>query len=44
MEDYVGAIRKKIGHDRLIFNCAGCIIFDERGRLLLQKRTDCEMW
>lgn len=44
MEDYVGAIRKKIGHDMLIMNCAGCIIFDEQGRLLLQKRTDCEMW
>lgn len=44
MDDYIKRIRKKIGHDSLILNYAGCIIFDEQGRILLQKRADCEMW
>lgn len=44
MEEYIKKIRKKIGHDSLILNYAGCIIFDEQNRLLLQKRSDCEKW
>ena len=37
-------LRDKVGHDELILNYAGCIIFDDKNRLLLQKRTDCEKW
>lgn len=44
MEEYIKKIRKKFGHDELILNYAGCIIFDEDDRLLLQKRSDCEQW
>ena len=44
MEDYIKKLRRKVGHDELILNYAGCIIFDEQGRLLLQKRTDCGEW
>ncbi len=44
MEDYIKRVRKKFGHDELILNYAGCIIFDEQGRLLLQKRSDCNKW
>lgn len=44
MEDYIKKIRKKVGHERIILNYAGCIIFDERKRLLLQKRSDCNEW
>ena len=44
MEDYIKKVRRKLGHDALILNYAGCIIFDEHGRLLLQKRSDCEKW
>lgn len=44
MEDYIKKVRRKLGHDALILNYAGCIIFDEQGRLLLQKRSDCEKW
>ncbi|MCM1285929.1 MAG: NUDIX domain-containing protein [Acetobacter sp.] len=44
MEDYIKKVRKKIGHEELILNYAGCIIFDEQGRLLLQKRSDCNQW
>lgn len=28
----------------MILNYAGCIVFDEQNRLLLQKRSDCEKW
>lgn len=44
MKDYIKKIRRKVGHDELILNYAGCIIFDEHNRLLLQKRTDCGKW
>lgn len=44
MDDYIRKVRKKFGHDALILNYAGCIIFDENNRLLLQKRADCEKW
>lgn len=44
MDDYIKKLRKNLGHDRLILNYAGCIIFDEQNRLLLQKRSDCEQW
>jgi len=37
---YVGALRRKVGHDPLIMACAGCAVFDGAGRLLLQQRTD----
>ncbi len=33
MEDYIKKVRKKFGHDELILNYAGCIIFDNK--------TDC---
>lgn len=44
MDNYIKKVRKKFGHDELILNYAGCIIFDEKGRLLLQKRADCNKW
>lgn len=44
MEDYVKRVRKKVGHDAIILNYAGCIIADMDNRLLLQKRSDCEEW
>ena len=44
MDNYIKKIRKKFGHDALILNYAGCIIFDEQNRLLLQRRSDCDKW
>lgn len=44
MDSYIKKVRKNVGHDELILNYAGCIIFDDRNRLLLQKRFDCEKW
>ncbi len=44
MDNYIKKVRRKVGHDELILNYAGCIIYDEQGRLLLQRRTDCGEW
>lgn len=44
MDNYIKWLRKKVGHNTLILNFAGCIIFDDEGRLLLQKRSDCSKW
>ncbi|MDE6660074.1 MAG: NUDIX hydrolase [Eubacterium sp.] len=44
MDNYIKWIREKVGHDMVILNCAGCIIFDDAGRILLQKRDDCNKW
>jgi len=37
---YVETLRRKIGHDPIIMACAGCAVFDDSGRLLLQQRGD----
>ena len=44
MDSYIKNLRNKVGHDELILNYAGCIILDDKNRLLLQKRSDCEKW
>lgn len=44
MEEYIKRVRRKVGHDALILNYAGCIVFDDKNRLLLQKRADCGKW
>lgn len=44
MEEYIKKVRKKFGHDRLILNYAGCILLDDKNRLILQKRADCGKW
>jgi 8-oxo-dGTP pyrophosphatase MutT (NUDIX family) len=37
---YVEGLRRKIGHDPIIMMCAGCAVFDDEERLLLQQRGD----
>ena len=44
MEDYIKGLRKKVGHDKVILNYAGCVFFNEGGKLVLQKRSDCNEW
>lgn len=42
--DYVKYIREKAGHSEIILNYAGCIVLNEAGEILLQKRRDCGGW
>jgi len=42
MPDYVQRIREKVGHDYIFLNVAGIVVFDDRGRVLLQKRSETE--
>ena len=41
--DYIKSIRPKLGHDKIILNCAGALIVKD-GRLLLQRRSDNGLW
>ncbi len=44
MSGYIQELRKKVGHQTLI-QCAGSIIVEnEKGQILLGKRTDNHMW
>lgn len=40
---YINQIRKKIGHDLLIYLGAGVIVYDD-GKILLQERKDNSKW
>lgn len=44
MDGYIKKLREKMGHEELILNYAGCVIYDENNNILLQKRTDCDKW
>lgn len=45
MNDYIKWIRSKVGHDTIILNFSGAIITNEKGQILLQKRSDKEeLW
>ena len=40
-QNYIGWLRSKVGHEKVILVFAGGCLFDGRGRVLLQKRGDC---
>jgi len=42
MSDYIKWIRSKVGTERIILNFAGACITNEKGELLLQKRSNTE--
>jgi 8-oxo-dGTP pyrophosphatase MutT (NUDIX family) len=42
MVDYIKWIRGKVGHDTIILNFSGAIITNDKGEVLLQKRSDKE--
>jgi mutator protein MutT len=45
MPDYVQWIREEVGHDPIFLNVAGIVVFDDQGRVLLQKRSKTEeLW
>ena len=41
--DYIQSIRPKLGHQRIILNCAGAVV-EQEGRILLQRRSDNGGW
>lgn len=44
MANYIRWLRSKVGHEKVILAFAGGCLFDECGRVLLQKRGDSCMW
>lgn len=43
-KDYIKWIRSKIGKDKIILTFAGGCIFNDKGEVLLQKRSDFDAW
>ena len=44
VKDYIKWIRSKVGQEKVILVFTGGCVFDERGRVLLQKRGDSGNW
>ena len=44
MANYINWIRSKVGHEKVILVFAGGCLFDEDGKVLLQKRGDSGKW
>ncbi len=42
--DYIKEIRSMVGHKPIILCGVGCLIFNEKGEVLLQKRADDGKW
>ncbi len=42
--DYIKWIRSKVGHEKLILNYATIVVTNSKGEILLQKRSDNNMW
>ena len=41
---YISDLRDKLGHVPIIMASAGVLIFNEKGQLLLQRRSDNHLW
>ena len=42
--NYIKWLRSKVGHEKIILLFAGGCIFNDKGEVLLQKRTDSNKW
>ncbi len=42
--DYIKWIRSKVGHEKIILNYATIVVTNSKGEILLQKRSDNNMW
>lgn len=42
--EYIKEMRKLIGHAPLMLCACGCLIFNEKGQVLLQRRSDDNLW
>ena len=43
-KDYIRWIRSKVGHEKIILAFAGGCIFNDQGKVLLQRRGDSHKW
>ena len=43
-KDYIRWIRSKVGHEKIILVFAGGCIFNQEGKVLLQRRGDSQLW
>ena len=43
-KNYIKWLRSKVGHDEIHLNFSVAIIFNQKGEILLQKRTDKNKW
>ncbi len=41
---YIMELRKNIGHKPIIICSCGCLIFNEKNQVLLQRRSDDKLW
>ena len=41
--DYIKSIRPRLGHQKILLNCAGAVI-EQDGKILLQRRSDNGGW
>ena len=41
--DYIKSIRPRLGHQKILLNCAGAVI-ERDGKILLQRRSDNGLW
>lgn len=42
--EYIKKIRQYIGHEPIMMCACGCLIFNEKGQVLLQRRSDDGLW
>ncbi len=42
--EYIKVIRKAVGHAPIMICACGCLIFNEKGQVLLQRRSDDGLW
>ena len=43
-KDYIKWLRSRVGHEKIILVFAGGCVFNDKGDVLLQKRTDSNKW
>ena len=41
---YIMDLRKYVGHNPILICAGGCLIFSDKGQVLLQRRSDDELW
>ena len=42
--EYIKRLRELVGHEPILMCACGCLIFNEKGQVLLQKRSDDNLW